>query len=156
MLWQVHECHIAKLDFPQFPDEVYYSTYMFFYTLLKITLQPTTKSLVDPTEMAGVKQGAQDAMCLEPQVCFLLFTFLCLLNDHQQHLCFVFCFFFHYHTISINSSVMRHKPSGFGQNWCLAHVTQRVVGFKKPLAKWSNKPIFFKPCRCLWAVNVVL
>ena len=24
MLWQVHECHIAKSDFPQFPDAVHY------------------------------------------------------------------------------------------------------------------------------------
>ena len=55
-----------------------------------------TKSLMDPTEMAGGKRGAWDVMCLEPQACFLLFMFLCLLNDHQQYLCFIFCFFFHY------------------------------------------------------------
>ena len=44
-----------------------------------------------------------------------------------------------------DSSVMCHMSSGFGWNWYLSHVTQKVVGFKKPLAKWSKNSIFLSP-----------
>ena len=80
-------------DASHLKPQVCYSTYMFFYTLLKITLQPKTKWIQQRWQ--GVNRGSRHDVSWAPGMFFIIHFFYCLLNDHQQHHCFVFCFFFH-------------------------------------------------------------
>ena len=70
--------------------QVCYFTYMFLYILLKITLQPKTKWIQQRWQ--GVNGGSRHDVSRAPGMFFIIY---CLLNDHQQHHCFVFCFIFH-------------------------------------------------------------